>query len=183
MVRRKMMKIEALYKGQVKELDESKINSAESLKKEIINKVSNVDLKDVDVKSGGETIPLEVIEIFCGDNKKPYSELIPEIQAFISDENLDFFINEYKHKDGNYGVVSRLVDLFDTLTQLDTHFVGTDKYLGLTYFWNYEYRHYLRDTSKVIWIKVHQAFLDNNLKVSDESDKHLEIIRKITHLL
>lgn len=27
----------------------------------------------------------------------------------------------------------------------DEHNIGTDKYAGLAYFWNYEYRHYLRD--------------------------------------
>lgn len=68
------------------------------------------------------------------------------------------------------------------LINLDKSFINTPDYLGLAYFWNYEYRHYLRDVNEQTRRKVHQSFIKNNLKINGESSDHLKIIRKITKL-
>jgi hypothetical protein len=64
------------------------------------------------------------------------------------------------------------------LYDLDKEFVGTPDYMGLAYFWAYEYRHLLRDNRKY-WINIHKAFLDAGLDVREESYYHLQIINKI----
>ena len=68
------------------------------------------------------------------------------------------------------------------LFKLDKSFIGTDDYMGLEYFWSYEYRHYLRDVNEHTRRRVHKAFLKNNLKINGVSAEHLKIIRKITKL-
>jgi hypothetical protein len=68
-------------------------------------------------------------------------------------------------------------EAYKKLLELDDLFVNTPDYMGFTYFWHYEYRHYLRDY-RAIWIDVHDALLKANLNVSEESEKHLEIIEK-----
>lgn len=65
----------------------------------------------------------------------------------------------------------------NALIALDDTFVGTKNYMGITYFWNHEYRHLFRDNRRH-WIKIHTAFMKNNLLVDGQSDKHLEIIKK-----
>jgi hypothetical protein len=64
------------------------------------------------------------------------------------------------------------------LSELDETFIGTDNYMGIAYFWAYEYRHYLRDIQPWLRRKIHKAFLKNNLKVDDVSDKHQEALNK-----
>lgn len=59
---------------------------------------------------------------------------------------------------------------------LDETFIGTEDYMGKTYFWAYEYRHLLRDYSQ-IWVKVHTALMNAGLDVSGESEQHEKIIR------
>ena len=71
---------------------------------------------------------------------------------------------------------------FSDLHELDKNYIGTDNYLGLAYFWNYEYRHYLRDTTNSRRKKVHDLFLRECLDVSGSSGRHLEIIQHITKL-
>lgn len=61
---------------------------------------------------------------------------------------------------------------------LDEKFIGTPDYMGICYFWNYEYRHYLRDASFAIRQKVHKDLLDAGLPTDEASDKHLKIIIK-----
>jgi len=67
---------------------------------------------------------------------------------------------------------------YGKLLELDGTFIGTTDYMGITYFWNYEYRHYLRDASYIVRQKVHNAFLEANLPTDGESDQHLSIIKK-----
>ena len=62
------------------------------------------------------------------------------------------------------------------LLNLDKTFIGTDDYMGMTYFWHYEYRHYLRDTSYARRRHVHTALLAAGLEVNGESKEHLAII-------
>jgi hypothetical protein len=63
--------------------------------------------------------------------------------------------------------------------KLDEKAIGTSKYQGHAYFWNYDYRHYLRDRDKRTLIKVHDALLKEGLILHEASDKHEEIILKI----
>lgn len=71
---------------------------------------------------------------------------------------------------------------FARLMEIDEQFIGTKHYIGVAFFWNYEYRHYLRDTSTAKRQKVHRLFMEENLDVAGRSGRHLEIIRKITKL-
>jgi len=70
-------------------------------------------------------------------------------------------------------VYSRLVDQ-------DAQARGTVEYLGLAYFWNYKYRHYLRDATTYKRRRIHDLFLRNRLVIDGQSANHLAIIRQIT---
>jgi hypothetical protein len=56
--------------------------------------------------------------------------------------------------------------------------IGTENYSGLAYFWDHEYKHYLRDASRRIKKRIHDEFISNGLCVSDVSDEHFKIIMK-----
>lgn len=71
---------------------------------------------------------------------------------------------------------------FSKMYELDKQFIGTENYMGLAYYWNYEYRHYLRDAKPYIRMKVHNSFLLENLPISDATEKHFQIIKKHTKL-
>jgi hypothetical protein len=71
---------------------------------------------------------------------------------------------------------------FTKMYELDKQFVGTENYMGLAYYWNYEYRHYLRDAKPYIRMKVHNSFLIENLPIADATEKHFQIIKKHTKL-
>jgi len=71
---------------------------------------------------------------------------------------------------------------FTKMYELDKQFVGTENYMGLAYYWNYEYRHYLRDAKPYIRMKVHNSFLLENLPIADATEKHFQIIKKHTKL-
>jgi len=65
------------------------------------------------------------------------------------------------------------------LLNLDRSFLGSsDDYMGIAYFWNYEYRHWLRDVSNYRRRLVHAAFIRERLDLAGESNKHLEIIKR-----
>ena len=64
----------------------------------------------------------------------------------------------------------------------DKNFVGTQNYVGLAYYWNYDYRHYLRDASPYVKRKVHSMFIKHGLDLVGSTEKHLSIIRKYTKL-
>lgn len=67
-------------------------------------------------------------------------------------------------------------EAFDKLIKLDTKQIGTSDYMGIAYFWNYEYRHYLRDASFATRKKIHSKMLRAGLAVDGESDAHQQII-------
>jgi hypothetical protein len=71
---------------------------------------------------------------------------------------------------------------FSKMYELDKQFIGTENYMGLAYYWNYEYRHYLRDAKPYIRMKVHNSFLLENLPIADATEKHFQIIKKHTKL-
>lgn len=70
-------------------------------------------------------------------------------------------------------------EAFRNIHDVDQNLIGSPNYIGIAYFWHYAYRHYLRDASIYKRKKVHQLFLLNNLNVSEASDMHLAIIKKI----
>tara|TARA_R110000803_G_scaffold166766_1_gene230082 strand:- start:423 stop:674 length:252 start_codon:yes stop_codon:yes gene_type:complete len=65
------------------------------------------------------------------------------------------------------------------LIKLDETFIGTPHYLGVTYFWAHEYRHYLRSTSYSVRRRIHKKLMSEGLGVSEESARHLEIIKGV----
>lgn len=64
------------------------------------------------------------------------------------------------------------------LYELDETFIGTPNYLGLAYFWDLKYKHYLRDVSIKTRIKIHHELLKYSLNLTGISDKHEQIIKK-----
>ena len=66
------------------------------------------------------------------------------------------------------------------LLNLDKTFIGdSENYMGLCYFWNYEYRHYLRDASVSQNKRVHKKWLDSGLDLVGVSQDHLDIINQV----
>jgi len=49
-----------------------------------------------------------------------------------------------------------------------------------TYFWNHEYRHYMRDLKPSIQNQIKRAFKSFGLALDGQSDLHLEIIQEHT---
>ena len=68
------------------------------------------------------------------------------------------------------------MDATTALINLDKTLIGTADYMGVAYFWNYTYRHYLRDTSYTVRRRVHAALLAAGLDVDGESPAHLAVI-------
>ncbi len=64
----------------------------------------------------------------------------------------------------------------EKLVELDATLVGSYEYLGLAYFWNHEYRHYLRSCTIASRRRVHHKMLDKGLVLTDISPVHEEII-------
>ena len=67
---------------------------------------------------------------------------------------------------------------FAAISDIDKNFIGTADYVGVAWFWNYEYRHYLRDASTAKRRKVHNAFVSPGLPVDGVSAAHYAIIYK-----
>lgn len=89
---------------------------------------------------------------------------IPFKRSHIKD--WDFFI-EYENT---------CLDTFKMIKEVDFYNIGSKKYMGFAWFWNYEYRHYLRDASYVTRQIIHDRLLDFDLELSGESSKHHLII-------
>ena len=66
------------------------------------------------------------------------------------------------------------------LLELDKTFIGTDDYMGMAYFWSYEYRHYMRPLSYAAARRVHKKLIAAGLDVSADSPAHEAIIVKAT---
>tara|TARA_R110002020_G_scaffold139927_1_gene311083 strand:+ start:589 stop:852 length:264 start_codon:yes stop_codon:yes gene_type:complete len=66
------------------------------------------------------------------------------------------------------------------LYKLDKSFINTSHYMGLAYFWSYDYAHTgLRKCSVAKRKKVHKKLLEARLNVSDTSNKHFKIIMNL----
>ncbi len=59
---------------------------------------------------------------------------------------------------------------------LDDSFVGTPDYMGVAYFWNHAYRHYLRDASIAQRRRIHNKMLACGLDVCGVSEMHAQVI-------
>ena len=69
-------------------------------------------------------------------------------------------------------------EAFEGISKLDKTFVGTEKYLGLAYFWAMEYKHYLRDCIMAKRRKIHKKWLQAGLDLTGISKHHLNIIEQ-----
>lgn len=71
-------------------------------------------------------------------------------------------------------------DAIDGLHALDKTFIGTKNYMGIAWFWNNEYKHYLRgDVKEITYLtrrRVHNAMLRAGLDVEGESEQHRAIV-------
>ena len=72
------------------------------------------------------------------------------------------------------------MDQMIELDRFDRTQIGTPNYLGIAYFWHYDFRHHLRDVSYSIRKKVHHALVKNNLALDEYSAEHLSIVERIT---
>lgn len=62
------------------------------------------------------------------------------------------------------------------IRNLDASFVGTADYLGVAYFWHYDYRFLLRSATVAERVRVHRALVDTGLPVDGASALHNDII-------
>jgi len=69
-------------------------------------------------------------------------------------------------------------DAYMALHAHDETQVGTPAYLGLAYFWAYEYRYPLRDVSYAARRRIHAAMLDAGLPLDRRSAAHARIIEE-----
>ena len=99
------------------------------------------------------------------------------LQLWIADvENEAIAKTLIVHLENNLGLT---MEAYIALNALDAGFVGTKDYMGRAYFWSYEYRHYLRDTTDAKRRAVHSAFMEQGLELRADSDQHLKIIKDI----
>jgi len=71
------------------------------------------------------------------------------------------------------------MEAYCAIRKLDDSFVGTHKYIGIAWFWNYEYRHSLRGASYYRRRLVHKALLADGLNLGGKSEEHRCIIERI----
>jgi hypothetical protein len=62
------------------------------------------------------------------------------------------------------------------LLELDKSFIGTPDYMGIAYFWNYEYRHYLRDATRYRRRLVHKKLVEAGLDLVGYTPAHTAIV-------
>lgn len=70
-------------------------------------------------------------------------------------------------------------DAFSKIYSLDKKFIGTKDYMGLAFFWGYEYKHYLRDASTSQRRRIHNKGLDKNLDFTKIGLKQWEVISDV----
>ena len=66
---------------------------------------------------------------------------------------------------------------FAEIHAADDKAIGTDQYAGIAYFWNYDYRHDLRDATPARRREVHAKLMAAGLSLYGFSDEHTAIIR------
>jgi len=65
---------------------------------------------------------------------------------------------------------------FKGILKIDQGFVGSSDYMGIAFFWNYDYRHFLRDATVSKRKSVHSKFIKSGLNVSESSEAHEKIV-------
>jgi hypothetical protein len=65
------------------------------------------------------------------------------------------------------------------ILQLDRELIGTEDYMGLAFFWDYNYRHQLRDASPAQRRRVHEKLRMAGYKLDGISDMHSQIIDQV----
>lgn len=68
------------------------------------------------------------------------------------------------------------------ILQLDQNFVGTPNYMGFAYFWGHEYKHDMREATQHQRMRIHAAFLDAGLVLSDASAEHWATIKRVLRI-
>jgi hypothetical protein len=64
------------------------------------------------------------------------------------------------------------------IMKLDDSFIGTPDYMGITYFWHYDFRHYLRDSSRYRRRLVHKHMVEAGLAPDGNSPAHYAIVKR-----
>jgi hypothetical protein len=64
------------------------------------------------------------------------------------------------------------------LLALDANFIGTPDYMGISYFWHYDFRHYLRDSSRYRRRLVHKNLIAAGLDPAGNTPAHDAIVRR-----
>jgi hypothetical protein len=62
--------------------------------------------------------------------------------------------------------------------ELDASFIGTPDYMGVAYFWHYDYRHYLRDSSPYRRRLVHKHLMAAGLDPAGNTSAHTAIVER-----
>lgn len=70
-------------------------------------------------------------------------------------------------------------DQYQRLHSVDEEWKGSEHYMGLAYFWAYEYRFHLRDATSNQRVRVHRDLLEAGLQLDGESPEHLRIIERV----
>lgn len=68
------------------------------------------------------------------------------------------------------------LEIYNLISKIETYNLGTSRYMGIGWFWNYEYRHYMRDSSYEARQEIHDQLVKFDLELSGKSDKHHLII-------
>lgn len=61
---------------------------------------------------------------------------------------------------------------------IDDGNIGTEHYIGLAYFWHYEYRHTMRDQSQYRCKLIHDKILKAGFDLSDSNEQIFAIIER-----
>jgi hypothetical protein len=83
-------------------------------------------------------------------------------------------------KTANININALKPDAIDALHRADKTLIGTTAYMGIAWFWNNDYKHYLRGDIRPITFatrrKVHNAWLRAGLDVEGSSPAHKAIL-------
>jgi hypothetical protein len=64
------------------------------------------------------------------------------------------------------------------LFNLDESFIGTPDYMGIAYFWHYDFRHHLRDSSRYRRRLVHKHLIESGLAPDGNTKEHEAIVTR-----
>ncbi len=67
-------------------------------------------------------------------------------------------------------------DAYKAIKKIDESFIGSDNYMGVAWFHNYEYRHDMRGLSIAKRKKIHDAMVKAGLDLSGIGQKHNTIM-------